>query len=363
MEHRTTVAESRHEPAIRRESLLRRRYVVPFLLACIILACNQATGINSIIGYNTNILIQAGLTDFQAHEGYLSFAMINFAMTVVGVLLVDRLGRKRLLSIGSAGIVISLLAVGVLFGQAQRNSHDCTAALRRMVHGQSLRVNFDSAAAARLLKESGFTAGNLHAQPVTLNVLYSYGGFTGTTRTVRSDSRPATLIHISRSADVPSNGVIAFFSNPSANLTAARKAPLKIDRAWITPIPSVFHGVLTLLVLLAFVSFFAAGPGVCVWLALSELMPTRIRSSGMSMALVINQSVSTLIAALFLPAVGRYGYADVFYLFAGCTVVYFITAAFFLPETRHKTLEEIERLFQEARTGNEVQPRGASDAI
>ena len=49
------------------ESLLRRKYVLPFLLACVILALNQTTGINSIIGYNTAVLIQSGLTDVQAH--------------------------------------------------------------------------------------------------------------------------------------------------------------------------------------------------------------------------------------------------------------------------------------------------------
>ena len=75
-------------------------------------------------------------------------------------------------------------------------------------------------------------------------------------------------------------------------------------------------------------AFFAVGPGVCVWLALSELMPTRIRSNGMSIALLINQAVSTTIAAIFLPTVGKYGYSTMFFVFAGCTVVYFITAAF-----------------------------------
>jgi hypothetical protein len=83
-----------------------------------------------------------------------------------------------------------------------------------------------------------------------------------------------------------------------------------------------------------------------VWLALSELMPTRIRSNGMSITLLINQVVSTTIAAVFLPTVGKYGYATMFFLFAGCTVVYFITAAFFLPETKGKTLEEIEEHFE-----------------
>ena len=72
-------------------------------------------------------------------------------------------------------------------------------------------------------------------------------------------------------------------------------------------------------------AFFAVGPGVCVWLALSELMPTRIRSNGMSIALLLNQFVSTTIAAVFLPTVGNYGYAAMFFFWSGCTVIYFLT--------------------------------------
>ena len=60
---------------------------------------------------------------------------------------------------------------------------------------------------------------------------------------------------------------------------------------------------------------------------------------GMPLALI-------LVAAVFLPTVGKYGYSTMFFLFAGCTVVYFITAAFFLPETKGKTLEEIEAYFE-----------------
>ena len=85
-----------------------------------------------------------------------------------------------------------------------------------------------------------------------------------------------------------------------------------------------------------------------MWLALSELMPTRIRSNGMSIALLINQAVSTTIAAIFLPTVGKHGYAAMFFAFAACTVIYFITAAVFLPETKGKTLEEIEAHFEGA---------------
>ena len=48
----------------------------------------------------------------------------------------------------------------------------------------------------------------------------------------------------------------------------------------------------------------------------------------------------------FLPTVGSYGYSTMFFFWAGCTVIYFITAAFFLPETKGKTLEEIEEHFE-----------------
>jgi len=138
---------------------------------------------------------------------------------------------------------------------------------------------------------------------------------------------------------------VAFFSNPLADLEKAQTAPLKIDAALVTPMPSRQNGWLTAIFIFLFVSFFAVGPGVCVWLALSELMPTRIRSNGMSIALVINQAVSTAIAAVFLPTVGKYGYSTMFFAFAAFTVIYFITATFFLPETKGKTLEEIEEYF------------------
>ena len=95
-----------------------------------------------------------------------------------------------------------------------------------------------------------------------------------------------------------------------------------------------------------------AGAGRVVWLALSELMPTRIRSNGMSIALVINQLVSTTLAAIFLPFVSKHGYSSMFFLFAGFTVVYFLVAAFFLPETKGKTLEEIEAHFGGTASGS-----------
>ena len=327
-----------------KESLLSRKYVIPFVLACVILACNQATGINSIIQFNANIFIQSGLSDVQAHYGNLLFTLVNFFMTMVAVMLVDRKGRKFLLTLGTAGIIVSLIVVGLLFHRTEQRRVDARAAVQTLVGAdQTAKLVFNATSARGLL---GPAAGALNGQPLTLSVIYSYGGFRSTTAIVRSDDTAAAPLEITRDSCVPSNRVSAFFSNPFASLAEAQSAPLVIENALITPVPSTQNGWLTAGFTFCFMAFFAIGPGVCVWLALSELMPTRIRSNGMSIALTLNQAVSTTIAAVFLPTVGKYGYSTMFFAFAGCTVIYFITAAFFLPETKGRTLEEIEAHFE-----------------
>ena len=332
-----------------KESLLRRKYVIPFVLACVILACNQATGVNSIIGYNTNILLQSGLSDVQAHWGYVLFTIVNFLMTIGGVLLVDRKGRKFLLSVGTAGIIVSLLCTGALFHLTEKLRVDSREALQSMVGaGQKVALLYDEKTAGTLLDGSGDAGKAIRNRPTSLVVIYSYGDFRAATKVARSDDTSATPIEITRESCVPANKVVAFFSNPFSNLNAARSAPLQIDNALITPVPTTHNGWLVAISLFVFMAFYAIGPGVCVWLALSELMPTRIRSNGMSIALLLNQAVSTTIAAIFLPTVGKHGYSTMFFAFAACTVLYFITAAVFLPETKGKTLEEIEAHFEGA---------------
>ncbi|MFP5266640.1 MAG: MFS transporter [Acidobacteriota bacterium] len=330
-------------------SLLRRKYVVPFLLACVILFCNTATGVNSIIGFNTSILLQSGLSDLASHWGYVLFTMVNFLMTVVGILLVDKRGRRFLLILGTTGVTISMLVVAGMFWHTERSEMECRSAVQSMVGpGQELTLRFDPATAAKLLAGSGFNSSEALAQHASLAVIYSYGGFTGETTYVRSDDKGAAPIHITRAGTVPANSVDAFFKNPFADVKAAQTAPLKIERARIGQIPSTQYGEAVALALFSFIGFYALGPGVCVWLALSELMPTRIRSMGMSFALVINQMVSTTLAVIFLPVVSQHGYSSMFLLFAGFGVVYFVTALFFLPETKGKTLEEIEQYFEGA---------------
>ena len=139
-----------------RERLLQRKYVIPFLLALVILSCNTATGINSIVGYNAGILMQSGLSDLQAHWGYVLFTTINFLMTMVGMFLVDRKGRKFLLIVGTSGIIVSLIGVGTLFLRTEKLNVDSGAQLQSLVtSNQDLTLHFDPAAAQKLLAGSG----------------------------------------------------------------------------------------------------------------------------------------------------------------------------------------------------------------
>jgi SP family myo-inositol transporter-like MFS transporter 13 len=326
-----------------KESLLRRKYVIPFILACIVLAFTQATGINSVIAYNTNILLQSGLSDLSAHVGYVLFTFVNFFVTLGAVVLVDRKGRKFLLGIGTAGIIVSVTCAGLLFVRTEKLRVDARSAVQSVVSAdQKLTLLYNEESAGKLLNESRSPAG----RPTSLVVIYSYGDFRAASQAVRSDDSAAKPIQIAREGSIPANKIVAFFSNPFGNLDAARQASLKIENALITPVPDTGNGWLVAVTLFLFIASFAIGPGVCVWLALSELMPTRIRSNGMSIALVLNQAVSTAIAAVFLPTVGKYGYSTMFFVFVGCTVIFFVTAVWFLPETKGKTLEEIEAHFE-----------------
>lgn len=328
-----------------KESLLRRKYVIPFILACVILFCNTATGINSIIGYNTNILLSSGLSDLAAHWGYVIFTAVNFLVTIVGLSLVDKKGRKFLLSLGTAGIIVSLVGTTFLFHRTEKLAVDCKSSLQSVISpDQTIGFTFDPQQAQELVDAQGGAARSIDSSRAALTVIYSYGDFTAATNVARSDEK--TPIKITRESCVPANKLEAFLKNPFANLDVARTAPLKIDKALLSPVPPSSNGWLIATSLYVFMAFYALGPGVCVWLALSELMPTRIRSNGMSIALVINQLVSTTLAAIFLPVVSKYGYATMFFVFAAFTAVYFVTAVFFLPETKGKTLEEIEEHFE-----------------
>ena len=223
-------AQTNHEP---RTSLLQRRYVLPFLLACLVLTFNKTTGMSSFTSYLVTILHSAGFEGIFANWGQLAVKLTNMLVTIAAAALVDRRGRTWLLKVGTGGMTLGLAAIGCVFLAIER---------------------------------FGVEANN-------------------------------------------------------------------------------FTGLLTLFAFFFMQVFYALGPGLCVWLVLSELMPSRIRANGMATALFMNQLVAWGLASWFRPWVAAWGWSSMFFFFAANGVLYFITACF-IPETKGKTLDELDHLFE-----------------
>jgi MFS transporter, SP family, solute carrier family 2 (myo-inositol transporter), member 13 len=112
--------------------------VIPFIIACVILACNQASGINSILGFLVVILKQAGMSASLATRGDVAVKMLNCVMTLVAVALVDKKGRKLLLKIGTRGIIIALAAAGLAFLAFESKRVDVREKVQAAVSGGRL---------------------------------------------------------------------------------------------------------------------------------------------------------------------------------------------------------------------------------
>ena len=215
-----------------RDSLLQRKYVIPFVLAVLVLTFNKTIGMSSIVAYAVSLFQKAGLSGALANVGDLSLKGTNLAVTLLAVALVDRKGRTWLLKVGTAGMTAGLFLIGALF--------------------------------------------------------------------------------------------------------------LAIEQSWMAASPT--SGFITLAAFLAMQTFYSLGPGICVWLVLSELMPARIRANGMAIALFANQFVAWGLASSFFPMVNAWGYGPVFFGFAASGILYFLTVLF-IPETKGLPLEKIEHLF------------------
>ena len=214
-------------------SLLTRRYVVPFLIVFVILACNKLCGLPCILCYSVKIFNLSGLAKEYANYADVIFKTVMFVMTMVACVLVDVKGRKYLLKLGTGTIFFSLLLIGISFFAIE--------------HGWLAK-----------------------------------GGLTGMMVAV---------------------GVVFFIAG------------------------------------------YSIGPGVCVWLVMTELLPARIRAVGMGIVLFVNHFVSMGMQYAFLPAGEAFGFGSFWVFCAVSGVVYFLAVRFGMPETKGMALEDVEKWY------------------
>lgn len=92
-----------------------KKYRFPLILAFLVAFFNQLSGINFILYYAPEILGRAGLGGEESLFSSISIGLINLVFTLIGMRLIDRLGRRQLLLIGSIGYIISLIVVAWAF--------------------------------------------------------------------------------------------------------------------------------------------------------------------------------------------------------------------------------------------------------
>ena len=97
------------------ENIFMRKYRFPLLLAFLIAFFNQLSGINAFLYYAPRIFEEAGLGVSTALLSSIGIGVVNLLFTLLGVFLIDRLGRKQLMLFGSIGYIISLGLVATAF--------------------------------------------------------------------------------------------------------------------------------------------------------------------------------------------------------------------------------------------------------
>jgi len=272
------------------------------MIGCSLMVFQQISGINTIMYYSATVVQMAGIGS--ASSAIWITAIINglyLSACMIGILCVERLGRKKLLLASLAGVIISLLVISVGFQLADMHSPSVDTAEPSWSPCGS-QVNTCSGC----VKEGGcgFCEGQDSSFCLAINGSYSQKG-------------PCSQSSVNQS----------FTWYPDY-------CPTTKTNSWI-----IIVG------LAAYLISFAAGIAPIPWTVNSEIYPLWGRSVCNSVATCTNWTFNLIIAMTFLfltTGLTRYG---AFYLYCGLAVIGWVVFLLFLPETRGRTLEQIESLF------------------
>ncbi|WP_111706432.1 sugar porter family MFS transporter [Lutibacter citreus] len=244
----------------------------------------QIVGINAVLFYAPMIFEQTGIgTDASFIQAAL-VGVTNLGFTVVAMLAIDKFGRKPLLIIGMAGIAACLF-------------------------------------------------------------LLSYG-FNDATYTLNKDAIANLPSEINKEQIIQLQDKI--FENDldfkAAIVTTLGTESARIHEATLVTASAKMNTLLILIGIIGFVGFFAMSIGPVMWVLFSELFPNRIRGIAISFVGLINLAVAFLVQLLFPWELSILGNAMTFLLFGIFAVIGFIFIWFKVPETKGKSLEELEEL-------------------
>lgn len=290
--HEVAVAElSAESHEQRSQSLFRswRSLFTPALtlvltIGVVIGIIQQLTGINAVFFYAPIIFELSGVATDTAFLQAVLVGVINLVFTLLAIRFIDSLGRRVLLLVGLTGISISMLLLSFSFGSATYKLN--TNILQKLEAEQ------------RALPEV-----------VELSV-----------KTYDSDVEFRRVISSALGE--------AFYK---ANESEIIKNAVDIN-AWL-----VITGIL------GFVAFFAMSLGPVMWVLFSEIFPNQLRAVAISFVGLINSATSFGVQLLFPWELENLGNSVTFLIYGVVAIVGLIFVAKYLPETKQKTLEQIEK--------------------
>ncbi len=248
----------------------------------------QITGINAIFYYLPTIFIQAGGGTNAAFWQAALVGVVNLVMTFVAILFVDRLGRKPLLVIGATGMAVSLLACSWAFHASNYQLTDKSFAM------------------------------------------------------LQADKVPENLINDLKNAPEPVfTSDKAFITDLDTRFGAERLKPYR--DSLITAGLNI-RATLVLVAIIGFVASFAISLGPVMWVLLSEIFPNQHRGMAISLAGFWNSAVSASVTFIFPWELSHFRSAGTFLGYGLMAAAALIFILVFIPETKGKSLEELERL-------------------
>ncbi|XP_007952244.1 solute carrier family 2, facilitated glucose transporter member 12 [Orycteropus afer afer] len=270
----------------------------------------QITGQPNILFYASTVLKSVG---FQSNEAAslasTGVGVVKVISTIPATLLVDHIGSKTFLCIGSSVMAASLMTMGIVNLNIHMNFTNICRSHSPINHS---------------LEESAFYGlGNLSAN----NSLRE--PFKGITSHGRSFLTP-------KRNDVKKRGEMILASLPNGELSQPGY-PIVTDPGEVP----AFLKWLSLASLLVYVAAFSIGLGPMPWLVLSEIFPGGIRGRAMALTSSMNWGINLLISLTFLTVTDLIGLPWVCFLYTIMSLASLAFVVVFIPETKGCSLEQI----------------------
>ena len=246
--------------------------------------------------YSASIIQRAGFSDQDAIWLASIPAFGNFIFTIVGLLLVDRIGRRKLLLGSMAGVVIALALLGGSFYAMDSESLRATPLKRS-------ECDFHSCGACVGNSQCGFCVEHLNSS--YLNGTCSRAKEIDGKMKSKYRTPNKTCALYSEHIDHITSYV---YLSQDTQLDVASHDPMDPPRKWyFNSCPDNRLAPLTIVVLFLYIAFFAPGMGPLPWTVNAEIYPTWARSTAIAIATTVNWICNLIVSMTFLTFTDRSG--------------------------------------------------------